>query len=64
MIPLHHCNAHTITASGYLGDKTQNLEGKNVVVSEGAAGLIYIRLFLSAEFSFTLNYYVVQFDMI
>jgi len=35
-----------------------------VVVLEGATGLIYIRSFLLVEFSFTLNYYVVRFDMI
>jgi len=36
-----------------------------VVVPEGVAGLVnYIRLFLLVEFSFTLNYYVVQFGMV
>jgi hypothetical protein len=36
-----------------------------VVVPEGAAGLIIgFRSFLLVEFSFTLNYYVVRFDMI
>jgi len=37
-----------------------------VVVPEGAAGLGLkkFRSFLSVEFSFTLNCYVVQFDMI
>jgi len=35
-----------------------------VVVPEGAAGLRLIRSFLLVEFSFTLNYYVVQFGMI
>ena len=39
--------------------------GRNkVVVTEGAAGLRLIRSFLLVEFSFTLNYYVVRFDMI
>ena len=37
-----------------------------VVVPEGVAGLVkfYIRLFLLVEFSFTLNYCVVQFGMV
>jgi len=35
-----------------------------VVVPEGAAGLGLFRSFLLVEFSFTLNYYVVRFDMI
>jgi hypothetical protein len=36
----------------------------SVVVREGAAGLIYMRLFLLVVFSFTLYYYVVRLDMI
>jgi hypothetical protein len=36
-----------------------------VVVPEGAAGLIIgFRSFLLVEFSFTLSYFVVRFDMI
>jgi hypothetical protein len=36
-----------------------------VVVPEGAAGLIVgFRSFLLVDFSFTLNYYVVRFDLI
>jgi hypothetical protein len=35
-----------------------------VVVPEGAAGLMLLRLFLLVEFSFTLNYYVERFGMV
>ena len=35
-----------------------------VVVPEGAAGLELIRSFILVEFSFMLNYYVVQFGTI
>ena len=37
---------------------------KKVVVPEGAAGLELIRSFILVEFSFMLNYYVVQFGTI